>query len=206
MCCANVREHYDLPKLDQEFVLFVGCVEKRKNPLTAIRAFFGIANDFPKLKLLMIGKPGLGYEDLRNEIQALGLGDRVELRENVSAAELSQLYSSASFFVMPSYYEGFGRPVIEAMEMGLPVVASDIAVFREIGADAIYYYGAPDNSDSLSKAMRSLLGSEDMCDTLRRKGLERCNEFSAEKLAIRHLLSYKFTRVNQSEYSCFERV
>lgn len=130
----SIRKLYDLP---QDYALFVGAFEQRKNVLGLVRALATCKNDIP---LVLIGDGNAAYKkELLQTIDSLGLTNRVFIRSNVGSRDLPAIYQSALMFVFPSFYEGFGIPIIEAQFSDVPVITSEGSCFPETaGAGAIY--------------------------------------------------------------------
>jgi glycosyltransferase involved in cell wall biosynthesis len=120
---------------DSAFALAVGTVEPRKNYAVLLAAWAKLAESGHEIPLRIVGRTGWS-ENLEVPRSATGL---VSFLGRVSDAEVAALYSNARLFVMPSIYEGFGLPVIEAMQRGLVCVVSDIPVFREVGESTLLY-------------------------------------------------------------------
>jgi alpha-1,3-rhamnosyl/mannosyltransferase len=149
------------------FVLFVGAIQARKDPLAAADAAAAVG-----LPLVVVGpekEPGLA-----NELRARG----ADLRGWVDQQELARLYRGAAALVLPSRFEGFGVPVLEAMASGTPVVLSDDAALREVAGDAGVYADGGD----LGAALRRVLGERARWSAA---GLERAAAFSWEDSARR---------------------
>jgi glycosyltransferase involved in cell wall biosynthesis len=153
------------------YLLFVGAVQARKDPLAAARAAQEVG-----LPLVVAG-PARDPE-LARELEALGS----DLRGYVDKAELAGLYRGAAALVLPSRYEGFGLPVLEAMASGVPVVVADEPALREVAADAAVY-----SDGDLAAAIRTGLAER---DRLVAAGLERAKAFSWEETARRTLEVY----------------
>ena len=135
------------------YLLFVGAVQPRKNPVLMLEAFARLSGG---LRLLMVGPLKQGIEQVCATIDRLGLGDRVELLGHVDQPTLASLYRGAECFVFPSSYEGFGLPVLEAMASGTPVVASDTTSLPEVagGAAVLVPLGDPqDLADGIDLAL-----------------------------------------------------
>jgi glycosyltransferase involved in cell wall biosynthesis len=113
----------------------------------------------------------------RNKLQ-----DRIRQFVNIDEKRLVDLYNLSDVFVMPSYAEGFGLPVLEAMACGCPVVCSDIGVFRELYDDAAAFVN-PNDPDNFSDEIRKILEKDSYKDSLIKKGLEKSRKFSWEKCA-----------------------
>jgi glycosyltransferase involved in cell wall biosynthesis len=110
-------------------------------------------------------------------LQELGLGDRVKLLDFVSEQDLPALYKNASFFAYPSFYEGFGLPVLEALSMKTPVLTSDNSSLPEVALDAALYID-PGQVDSIASGMERLLSDDVLRKTLSEKAVEATTRFS----------------------------
>jgi glycosyltransferase involved in cell wall biosynthesis len=158
------------------YVLFVGALQRRKEPDLALRAL-GRLDD---LHLVFAGPDrGLG-DELRREATALGLDGRVEFAGHVSRDELAALYRGAAGLVFPSRYEGFGLPVLEAMASGTPVVATRSSSIPEVAGDAAILI-EPDAAALAAGLERAVAERE----RLRAAGLERAAQFSWTETARR---------------------
>lgn len=174
---SQIRERY---KLNVPFVLYVGTLEPRKNLTTLVRAFAALDN--PGLKLVITGKKGWMYQDLFATVEKLGLTSRVIFTGFVPDADLPALFSAAQIFVYPSIYEGFGLPVLEAMQCGTPVITTNVSSLPEVAGDAALLV-APDDVRGLTAAMRRVLAEPGLREDLRGKGFERSQCFSWRKTA-----------------------
>jgi glycosyltransferase involved in cell wall biosynthesis len=169
-----------------KMILSVGVLQTRKNTLNALRALEILPERY---RLILVGGDGYGSETIHEYIRRQGLGPRVQARGYVALGELQSLYQSASVLLFPSWEEGFGLPVLEAMANGLPVVASRTASLPEVGGEAALYVDPHDPRDIAEKVRRAVEDSE-----LRRKliqqGLERAREFSWRRVAEATLKVY----------------
>ncbi len=137
-------------------VLFVGMIEVRKDPLTLIEAFDRVAISDQQLVLLLVGKPGFrGEEILSRAKRSPFWGTRLLVRHDIQDGELEFLYENARGLVFCSLAEGFGIPIIEAIYKGIPVICSDIPIFREIGGDYPLYFKVKDVED-LAKTLKEI--------------------------------------------------
>jgi alpha-1,3-rhamnosyl/mannosyltransferase len=172
--------------------LFVGTLEKRKNVASLVRAFARLVKKrkLSNCKLLLIGKPGYGFDEIQQAIQTESVADFVLTTGYVEPNRLAQLYASARALVMPSLYEGFGIPLIEAMAYGVPVIASDIPVFREVAEDAALYYGQPTDVNGLTDALDKILGDDALRTQLIEKGGRRVRNFTLRRMAEGHINAY----------------
>ncbi|WP_353828603.1 glycosyltransferase family 4 protein [Agromyces sp. SYSU T0242] len=122
-------------------------------------------------------------------VQRLGLGDHVRLEGWVTPDELERLYAEAALLAFPTRFEGFGLPLIEAMARGVPTIASDLPVLREVGAEAVDW-APPGNPDALATRIRSLLGDPATRGRMSEAGLVRAAGFSWERTARGTLASF----------------
>jgi glycosyltransferase involved in cell wall biosynthesis len=177
----RVREAYGLP---ERFVLSVGTMQPRKDIPTLIRAFASVADRLPDMMLVLAGRRGGYHYDtgIDGSIAESGLSGRILFPGYVDDEDLPALFASARLLVFPSRYEGFGLPILEAFSAGVPVVASDIPPFREVGDDAIAYFD-PGTIATLSEEMYTLLTDERRRRHVTEKGRERSLSFSWERSA-----------------------
>jgi len=161
------------------YILYVGTIEPRKNLETLVAAYADLEPSVrARYSLVLAG--GKGWKDEKilaavAEQQSKGLN--IVMPGYVSEQEKSALYSNAACFVLPSHYEGFGMPVLEAMQHGAPVLLSDIPVFREVAGDAAVYFDK-DSSGDLAKKLSSLLQDGARQKLLVKKGEQRLTAFS----------------------------
>jgi glycosyltransferase involved in cell wall biosynthesis len=142
------------------YLLYVGAIQARKDPLAAADAAAAAG-----LRLVVVGPER--EPQLADELRSRG----ADLRGYLDVAELAEVYRRASVLILPSRYEGFGLPVLEAMASGTPVVASGDAALREVAGDAAVYA----NRDELGAAVRRAVAERDRLSTA---GLERARGFS----------------------------
>lgn len=176
---------------DRPFLLFVGTMEHRKNVVTLIRAF-GMLTKRRRLphRLVLVGKPGYGWDAIQNLIEESQLADAIDVLGYATPQRLAQLYHSASLFVYPSLYEGFGLPVLEAMASGTPVISSSATSLPEVGGDAAIYF-EPHNVEQLADAIEAVLDSPTLQSQLRVKGSKQAAKFTWEKCARQHVDVYR---------------
>ena len=127
-----VREKYKLPEI---YILYVGTIEPRKNIARLIRSYNKVASKIPH-SLLLVGKWGWGFEDVKDEIAKSPFRDRIISLSYVESEYLPVIYSLATLFVFPSLYEGYGLPPLEAMACGTPVITSNVSSLPEVVGDA----------------------------------------------------------------------
>ncbi|WP_316787191.1 glycosyltransferase family 1 protein [Pedobacter frigiditerrae] len=169
----KIKKKYKLP---DKFILNVGTIEARKNLLLVIKALPKINDDF---KLVVVGKETTYTALVKREIENLGLQHRVIFLKNVPFNDLPLIYQLASVFVLPSYYEGFGIPIIEALYSNIPVVAATGSCLEEAGGPNSIYV-SPDSEIDLANAINKVLTDEKLQDTMKQKGYEYVQKFENE--------------------------
>jgi len=187
----------DLAALDRYdlvpgYVLFVGTLEPRKNLPTLLTAYRLLldqhATDVP---LVLVGRRGWLAEGIFETLRTLRLEGRVRILHDVEGKErLIQLYNGAAMLVIPSFYEGFGLPALEAMACGTPVVAADRGSLPEIVGDAGLLVN-PEDPDELADAVRRLLADDQLRTELARRGGIQAARFSWPETARRTWEAYR---------------
>jgi glycosyltransferase involved in cell wall biosynthesis len=181
-----VRRAYGLPA---GYVLFVGTLEPRKDLPTLLRAFASLGPAAKDICLAIAGRPGWLHEPVYELARTLRLGDRVRFLGGVPAGDLPALYSGARLFVLPSLYEGFGMPVLEAMACGAPVVCADSSSLPEIAGGAALLF-PPGDEAALAQAITRLLVDSGLRRQLAERGLVQAARFSWAETARRTLAVY----------------
>lgn len=167
--------------VEGSYVLFVGTLEPRKNVPTLLQAFALLRREFPT-RLVLAGGRGWLSEDVFDTARHLALADGVAFLGEVSPSELRPLYCAAEALALPSLYEGFGLPALEAMACGTPVVVSREGSLPEIVGDAGVLVAAEDPND-IAHGLGWVLGNERFRATLIERGLARAATFSWERAA-----------------------
>lgn len=174
--------------IDGGYILYVGNHQERKNLEGIIEAYARLMmkRDF---LLVIAGKKESKKRSIYGKAQGMGLGDRVRFIGEVPENELPALYSAASLFVFPSFYEGFGLPPLESMACGTPVVTSNATSLPEVVGEAALKVD-PGDPGELSTAMERVLSSGDLRAELSERGIERAARFSWEEAAKKTLQVY----------------
>lgn len=182
---VNIKTKYGL---DKDFILFVGTLQPRKNISRLIEAFSLIKDKY--IDLAIIGKKGWMFGEILAAPQKFGVPDRVKFLENVADEDLPSFYQRATCFVLPSLYEGFGLPILEAMQNGCPVITSKVSSLPEAGGDAAIYVNPLDTLDIVAK-IDKVLSDEKLRESMIEKGYEQVKKFSWEKAAKKTLAVLK---------------
>lgn len=178
---------YGLPS---DFIIFVGTLEPRKNVPTLLRALRRLRDRGYDVHLAIVGRKGWLYEEIFSTLTELKLAEQVHFLENVSDKDLARLYNAARCLTLPSYYEGFGLPPLEAMACGTPVVVSNRSSLPEVVGDAGLLID-PDSPEDLSTALARVLDDGQLRASLRQRGLVRASEFSWTRAARQTMAVYE---------------
>jgi len=176
---ASVRQRYTLP---ERYLLFVSTIEPRKNLIRLLKAFEQLHAEELTDALVIVGRRGWLYDDFFVTLESSPVREAVLFPGYVPDADLPPLYAGAQAFVLPSLYEGFGLPVLEAMASGVPVACSNTSSLPEISGHAALHFD-PTNVQSIVIILRSLLTDPDLCAELRQRGLKQAAQFSWRKVA-----------------------
>jgi len=175
--------YYGIPS--SKYFLSLAALQPRKNFSHLIKSFCQfIAND-PSMDiyLVIVGSKGWKYDSIFSTVSNYEqLRDRIIFTGYIPDEDLSAIYSGAQAFIFPSLYEGFGLPVLEAMQCGVPVIASNTTSIPEVVGDAGILID-PHDKEALCQAMSSLLSNQILRQQLKQKGLERAKQFSWAKCA-----------------------
>jgi glycosyltransferase involved in cell wall biosynthesis len=172
------------------FVLFTGTLEPRKNVPGILRAFKLVAEHFPH-SLVLVGQTGWNASEIDAALRETALGGRVHRIGYVpSHQELAAFYSAADVFVFPSFYEGFGLPVLEALTCGCPVVTSRKASLPEVGGGAVLY-ADPDDPGQIAGAIQRFLEDDALRALCIESGKAQARRFSWDACARQTLGVYR---------------
>lgn len=166
-------------KIGSDFILFIGRLEEKKNTPRLIEAFgqFKKKNPNDTHQLVLVGKPGFGFERVEANIKKYQLEKDVILTGWLGDNELPHLLNLAKAFVFPSLFEGFGIPVIEAMACGCPVLCSNTTSLPEAAGTAALMFDPTKNEEIVAR-LEQVLQNETVRESLREKGLRQAEHFS----------------------------
>jgi glycosyltransferase involved in cell wall biosynthesis len=174
------------------YLLFVGTWEPRKNLTGLLDAFAALRASGVDRELVIVGRPGWLYDEIFARVAALGVTDHVHFIERVPLSELVALYNGALLHTLPSFYEGFGFPALEAMACGTPTVVADRASLPEVVGDAGLLVD-PEEPATLVAAFRRLHADPALWARLREAGLVRAATFTWGVAARKTLDVYRAT-------------
>ncbi len=167
-----------------KYILYIGRLETKKNLIGIIEAF----NEFKKIcknsyKLILAGKRGYFFSRINEIIKKSPYKKDIILTGYVSQKEKDKLYSFANIFLFPSFYEGFGMPIIEAQKWGVPVISSKISSIPEVAGERAALLVDPKNVKEIAGAIKRLAEDENLRQTLIKEGKENAKKYSWEKCA-----------------------
>jgi glycosyltransferase involved in cell wall biosynthesis len=178
-----------------KYILFIGRLEKRKNLVSLIQSFEKIreyrANTRElftneDIKLVLAGKKGFGFKEIEKACENSPYKNDIILKDYVSEKEKKDLLKNADVFAFVSLYEGFGFPILEAMEAGVPVVASNNSSLSEIAGNAALLVD-PQNTEEISQAIYKIFNDDSLKKFLIEKGKENIKRFDWQKCAQKTL-------------------
>jgi len=185
---ARVRERFQMAA---PFILSVGDLPPRKKQVGLIEAFAGMIHAHPELphELVLAGKETWFVRRVRDAARNSGVADRIRFLGFVSDDDLLHLYNACDLFCFPSFYEGFGLPVLEAMACGAAVACSNTSAIPEVADGAAILFN-PYNADEITRAMLDLIQLPELRARMSRLGSQRATQFSWQKTAHETLAVY----------------
>lgn len=179
----EVAAKYGLPA---RFILFVGSIEARKNLLLAVKALKGLPDD---IHLVAAGKATPYQLSVEEYAETSGVRPRVHIRNSVTFEDLPALYQSAAVFVYPSFFEGFGIPVIEALHSEIPVVAATGSCLEEAGGPSSIYVNPTDDAE-LARRIAEIISDGALAKRMVEAGKEYVKRFSEKSIAAEIMNAY----------------
>jgi glycosyltransferase involved in cell wall biosynthesis len=183
----QARSRYGLP---DQFLIHVGTIEPRKNLTRLIEALQCLRDEGLTIPLVVTSAKGWLYDSFFRRLEELEIRNTVHFTGYVPAADLPVLYNAATVAALPSVYEGFGLPMLEAMACGTPVVSSSASCLPEIGGDAACYFD-PYSVEEMANAIRDVWADTDLQAEMRHRGLAQASRFSWARAAEETLAVYQ---------------
>ncbi|MBU0727704.1 glycosyltransferase family 4 protein [Patescibacteria group bacterium] len=172
----EVMDKYHLKP--RHYFLFVGRIERKKNIGTLIKAFKKIKERHPHIKLILVGKEGVGSEEILKEID----NKNIILTGYIGDIEKQVLLKNCLSFVFPSLFEGFGIPLLEAMDAEVPIIASEIPTSSDIAKNNALFFKA-DDINTLTNHLKDLVEKKELWDHLIQNHQETLKKYSWENCA-----------------------
>jgi glycosyltransferase involved in cell wall biosynthesis len=163
-----------------DYVLSVGRLEERKNQKRLIQAFENLSEEYPKLKLVLVGPDGYGAEEIRKQVEDSSVKERIILTGYLDRYFVRSLMEEALIFAYPSLSEGFGIPILEAFSSGCAVLTSKGSATEEIGGSSAEYCDSLD-VNSIAQGLRNLLENPTLREQRVRDASKRLDLFSWDK-------------------------
>lgn len=187
----KAQEYLKSQGIDKPYILFVGTIEPRKNLSNILKAFHHLKkkNRFDGY-LVVIGMKGWMCEEIAPLIESLDLNEDVKFTGFINDVQLRWFYNLAEVFALPSFYEGFGFPIVEAFCCGTTVVTSNVSSCGEIAGDAAHQVD-PKDYYALAKALETICRSKETREKYKERSLQRGKDFSFEKNAQETLTIYQ---------------
>ena len=196
---ADIRKTKEKFGLPEQYFLHVGSIIERKNLLNICKAFFLLRNEL-NIPLVVIGNGGKYKEQVKEYIKQNGIEDRIIFLSEDPSSKTSRyfqsnidfpaIYQAAVAMIYPSFYEGFGAPVLEALWSSLPVITSNLSCLPEVGGPAAYYVD-PNSAEDIAAGMKKIVSDKSLADTMREKGRQHALNFSPEKYVSHMMNIYK---------------
>jgi glycosyltransferase involved in cell wall biosynthesis len=192
----KIKKLYGLP---DQFFLYVGSVIERKNLLNICKAIFILRNEIT-MPLVIIGDGKKYKQQVKDYIRQNGLEKKIIfLSENATsvppgafqtAVDFPAIYQSATAMIYPSFFEGFGIPVLEALWSRLPVITSDVSCLPETGGKGAYYVN-PNSAEEIAEGMRKIYSDPALRETMKEEGWQHAQSFTQQKSAGAVMNVYK---------------
>lgn len=179
----KVQQKYNLPA---EYLLYVGTIEERKNLLTLVKAL----KETKDIPLIVVGNKKKYFETVMEYITSNNLQHRVQFLEHTTHDEMPAIYSRAKIFIFPSFFEGFGIPILEALTSKVPVITTAGGCFPEAGGPNSIYID-PNNEKELAERINFIWKSETLRKEMAEKGFEYAQGFHPQKCVEQLMQIYK---------------
>ncbi len=193
---AKIRKILKKFKIGDNYLIYIGTIQPRKNLVRLIEAFARVAKEISGLELVIVGKTkgegreGWMYEDILQTPKSLGIEEKVKFLGFVQTEDLGLLLSGALAFVQPSLWEGFGIPVVEAMATGTPVIVSNVSSLPEV----VGKFGLlvdPYSVDQIEQAIRTIVSDKKLQQKYSKEGTLQAEKFFWDKMAREVLKAFE---------------
>jgi glycosyltransferase involved in cell wall biosynthesis len=176
--------------INKNIILNINTISPRKNIINIIKSFNNVADKDDNAILIISGKKGWKYNDVFKEYNKSPFKNKIFFLDYVPDNIISDLYNISSIFIYPSFYEGFGLPILEAQACGCPVITSNVSSMPEVAGKGAILVN-PYNINEISKAMRNVLTDKELKYKLIKEGFKNIKRFSWKKCARETLNVYK---------------
>lgn len=187
----RIQTYREQQGLTEPYVLYVGAIDRRKDWQGLLKGFAHMRRTYPSFRLVIAGHVSGQRSDLTEAIRTADLGSAVVLAGHVPDQDLPALYAGAELFVYPSWWEGFGLPPLEAMAMGVPVIAYKTSSLPEVMGDAGILLDRPYAHTVLAESMERLIADQTLRSKLIEKGFRQAATFSWERAAEQTMAVYE---------------
>jgi glycosyltransferase involved in cell wall biosynthesis len=178
------QKKYNLPT---EYLLMVGTIEERKNLLGVVKSLYSNKIDHP---LVVVGKQTPYYHTVKDYIGKHALGRQIIFQHGVATGDLPALYQGARAVLYPSFFEGFGFPILEGLYSKVPVITSKEGCFSEVGGPASFYVD-PHNTQEIGNAVKRVLSDTELRATMIARGYEHAQKFNEDVIASQIMNVYR---------------
>ena len=194
----RVRKRYELP---EQFFLYVGSIIERKNLLNICKAVFLLRNELD-IPLVVIGEGGKYKQQVKDYVLQNGLDSKIiflsdhpAAKEKAfrSAADFPAIYQSAIAMIYPSFFEGFGIPVLEALWSRVPVITSNTSCLPEAGGEGAYYVD-PNSAEEIATGMKKIYSGTSLAIAMKEKGWQHAQRFTQKACADSVMNVYKLVK------------
>ena len=185
---ADVKIRYRIP---EDYILHVGTIEARKNMLLLVRALASMPED-ERVPIVVVGRPTKYKEQIIDVARELKVDTLIHFLHGVSFRDLPAIYQGAKVFVYPSFFEGFGIPIVEALQSDVPVIAATGSCLSEAGGPGSMYVN-PNDAEGLAYHLRTLLSNEDLRNSMISSGRAHLKNFQPEVIAGQLMKVYEET-------------
>lgn len=171
------------PPVDEKYILYIGRLEKKKNIENIVKAF-NLFKDNHKMpyKLILVGGEGHGFFDIKSLIEDSPWKNDILQTGYISAEEKDSFFRHADMFIFPSFYEGFGMPVLEAQSREVPVITSNVSALPEVAGEGALFVD-PNDPEEMSKKIFEIASNQELRKRLIEKGILNVRKYSWIKCA-----------------------